>query len=282
MARWRDFLALILLLSVTSVSLVSARRVLRRRLASMTKVIEAPVPASDNSKLFSPSVSIENAVKDENEEKAVTIVPREIKKRLGFPLVYATLYHYKLLFGNLLVPTSYVVPTGEYGWPEASWGVKLGSVVNNIRRGCHARKREHFTALGFCYNVFDEKFLRITQALIIFKRINGNMLVPRGMVVPSESNVWPENLAGLRLGAIVDSIRDGKIHTQHREELLEIGFDYSKQLKFRFGPIKLALLTYKGLYGDMNVNPLLEVPGDNDVWPKETWGIKLGMGVTFS
>ena len=46
--------------------------------------------------------------------------------------------------------------------------------------------------------------------------------------------------------------------------------------KYDFGRIKIAFVTYKHLFGDLLVQAKYVVPQDDDAWPKETWGIKLG------
>jgi hypothetical protein len=42
---------------------------------------------------------------------------------------------YKESNSDMLVPSRFVVPEDDIIWPEETWGMKLGSVVNDIRRG---------------------------------------------------------------------------------------------------------------------------------------------------
>lgn len=46
--------------------------------------------------------------------------------------------------------------------------------------------------------------------------------------------------------------------------------------KYDFGRIKVAFQTYKQLFGDLLVQAKYVVPQNDDAWPRETWGIKLG------
>ena len=40
---------------------------------------------------------------------------------------------YKEIFGNLQVPADFVVPTADFSWPEETWGMPLGKVVDTIK-----------------------------------------------------------------------------------------------------------------------------------------------------
>ena len=40
---------------------------------------------------------------------------------------------YKEIFGNLQVPADYVVPTADFSWPEETWGMPLGKIVDTIK-----------------------------------------------------------------------------------------------------------------------------------------------------
>ena len=60
---------------------------------------------------------------------------------------------YKQVHGNLEVPYAFVVPP-ESPWPEETWGVQLGSKVNNIRCASsfikgHPQRRRELSELGF-------------------------------------------------------------------------------------------------------------------------------------
>lgn len=40
---------------------------------------------------------------------------------------------YKDIFGNLQVPADFVVPTADFSWPEETWGMPLGKIVDTIK-----------------------------------------------------------------------------------------------------------------------------------------------------
>lgn len=46
--------------------------------------------------------------------------------------------------------------------------------------------------------------------------------------------------------------------------------------KYDFTRIKAAFETYKRIHGDLLVQAKYVVPVNDDAWPRETWGIKLG------
>jgi hypothetical protein len=46
--------------------------------------------------------------------------------------------------------------------------------------------------------------------------------------------------------------------------------------KYDFTRIKSAFETYKRIHGDLLVQAKYVVPVNDDAWPRETWGIKLG------
>jgi hypothetical protein len=63
----------------------------------------------------------------------------------GYEAIKAAFLKYKYIYGNMLVPSRFVVPADDIRWPEEMWGMKLGGVVNNIRCGkSYADKREEF------------------------------------------------------------------------------------------------------------------------------------------
>jgi hypothetical protein len=63
-------------------------------------------------------------------------------KAAGWDVVKAALLAYKADKNDLKVPKSFVVPSDDTDWPERTWGIKLGSIVNDIR-GKGYYKKEH-------------------------------------------------------------------------------------------------------------------------------------------
>ena len=58
--------------------------------------------------------------------------PRTNDSGRRFETIYSALRVYRDLYGDLLVPRSFVVPS-QAPWPEAAWGVNLGVRVTSIR-----------------------------------------------------------------------------------------------------------------------------------------------------
>jgi hypothetical protein len=71
-----------------------------------------------------------------------------------YELVKVALQTYKDLNGNMLVSQKFVVPTDDIIWSEETWGMKLGSVVSDIRRGeSYVSKSGDLKSIGFDFNL---------------------------------------------------------------------------------------------------------------------------------
>jgi virulence-associated protein VapD len=117
----------------------------------------------------------------------------------------------------------------------------------------------------------------IEPALLTHKDLKGNTLVPQTFLVPHDDDKWPLKTWGINLGTVVDSIRNKNYCADHRQRLESVGFDYTDQSLFHgYDVFELALLTNKGLKGNMLVPRSFEVPNDDDTWSIKTWGMKLG------
>jgi hypothetical protein len=75
------------------------------------------------------------------------------RTRYMFKSIQVALVKYKDINGDMLAPHSFVVPVDDITWPEETRGMKLGKVVNNIRRGkCYVDKRTDLESIGFDFN----------------------------------------------------------------------------------------------------------------------------------
>jgi hypothetical protein len=160
----------------------------------------------------------------------------------------------------------------------------LGNVVNCIRSdGSFADQREDLTSMGFDYSVRKRAsypYTVVESALLRYKEKYGDMRVERSFVVPIDDESWPEESRGMTLGLTVNGIRSGRSYADQKEELISIGFDYSSQrIAHGFNVVRSALLRYQDDYGDMIVERSFIIPTDDETWPEETWGIKLGNAV---
>lgn len=200
------------------------------------------------------------------------------RAKYGYNLVKAALllYKEKSKRGDMHVPYNYIVEENEM-WPKAMWGMKLGQIVNNIRGGNYADRKIDLQNIGFSFDAYNSKYHLVKLALLKFKELNGDMLVPRRFIVP-KSEDWPKETWDLKLGGNVYNIRGGTSFSDCREDLISIGFRFDS-LQAKYEIMRVSLLKYKDLYGNMLVPKGFEVPINSTDWPVELWGMKLGKKV---
>ena len=145
----------------------------------------------------------------------------------GYQVVKATLLRYKEVFGDLSAPPSFVVPHSDESWPKGASGMKLGSIVNNIRLGVsYCRYYEDLLSIGFDYRINAVGYQLAKQALLFYNEIFDNMLVPSEFEVPRDSDIWPADTRGMKLGSLVTDIRQRMVFSVMYDDLLEIGFTF--------------------------------------------------------
>jgi virulence-associated protein VapD len=198
----------------------------------------------------------------------------------GYDVVEPALLTYKYLKKNMLVPASFEVPTDDDTWPIKTWGMKLGGVVYTIRnKNNYADHRPRLESIGFDYTdqISHYGYDVVEPALLTYMDFKRNMLVPQSFVVPTDDDTWPIKTWDMKLGTVVSNIRNNNAYADHRPRLESIGFDYTDQSSsYGYDVVEPALLTYKHLKRNMLVPASFEVPTDDDTWPIETWGMKLG------
>ena len=80
---------------------------------------------------------------------------KEHSSEVKFFEILAALRAHNEVFGDMLVPRYFIVPT-ESPWPESTWGMQLGNRVRNIRAKCaYNRPKFHQILLdnGFIFNL---------------------------------------------------------------------------------------------------------------------------------
>ena len=117
----------------------------------------------------------------------------------------------------------------------------------------------------------------VFEALLTYEEKNKDMNVPLSFIVPESDVTWPQSLHGMKLGKITDNIRSANAYKDHKEELLEMGFDYEKQDDWK--TVKSALLTYKFIHGNIQVPSKFKVPNKDSAWGDELLGYSLGIVV---
>eukprot|EP00471_Norrisiella_sphaerica_P009275 CAMPEP_0184498456 /NCGR_PEP_ID=MMETSP0113_2-20130426/39038_1 /TAXON_ID=91329 /ORGANISM="Norrisiella sphaerica, Strain BC52" /LENGTH=418 /DNA_ID=CAMNT_0026885969 /DNA_START=320 /DNA_END=1576 /DNA_ORIENTATION=+ len=122
-----------------------------------------------------------------------------------------------------------------------------------------------------------EKWFITWEALLRYRELHGNLLVPHRYIVP-ESGIWPSHLHGFKLGQKVRNIRAVGLHVKNHpdriEMLNEIGFIWDDN-DFRFKQTLKSLRTYKKLHGTLAIPVDYVVPSE-DPWDPVCWGIPLG------
>jgi len=177
---------------------------------------------------------------------------------------------YKRLYGNVSIPQEFIVPKND-DWPEVTWKMKLGSIGHSIRnQNCHIEIREDIEEVGFDYEKQRGDFDLVKEALLIYKEIFGNLNVPRSYIIPLDDIRYPERMRGNLLGRIVSHIRNNDCYSEHKEELIALGFDYEKQriAKIAFAQLQEALLIYKQLHGHLKI-PVKYVIAEDDLQYRE-------------
>jgi len=124
--------------------------------------------------------------------------------------VIELLKEYKNEHGNLLVPARYCTANG----------IKLGSIVSDIRRGGRkttAEEKAKLDEIGFVWKCREKfSFAEVIELLKEYKNEHGDLLVPSKYCT----------VDGIKLGSIVNSIRAGirKTTSEEKAKLDELGF----------------------------------------------------------
>ena len=215
-------------------------------------------------------------------------------------IIHDAMKVYKEIHGNLRVASKYEVPDDDI-WPRYCRNVKLGVRVAAIRSAGryvkdHPKRKQDLDDLGFEWRlrdtakvkVVDVVFEHVYEALVCYKReIDEELNVPADFTVPSAAP-WPEVIWGLALGTHVQSVREkDKLvygHEERERRLNELGFQWEESgrtifSKKRFDIVYCALKTYKEVYGNLIVPQAFVVPTDDEFWPEESRGLKLGARV---
>jgi hypothetical protein len=206
------------------------------------------------------------------------------QNRYEYESIKAALLKYQDMYGDMLVPQRFMVPVNDINWPEDTLGINLGAAVSFIRRGqSYPERKEDLEMIGFDFNPQTSGYLykSVKAALLSYQELNGHMLVPREFTVPANDIRWLKETRGMKLGLIVSNLRSQNSYADHREDLESIGFDYNPQENgYGYESISRALQNYQDIYGNLLVpHRYIVIAGDVE-WPKETWGMTLGVVVT--
>jgi hypothetical protein len=158
---------------------------------------------------------------------------------IAFEQVYDALVMYREEVqpkGSVLeVPPNFVVPDCD-PWPDSTRGLPLGKILPTVSSKSyfknHPEAEGMLNKLGFRMDAKsasnDLRYQKVYDALVRYKDLYGDLLVPQPFTVPENSDQWPEDVWGLRLGARVNAIRSQgtfvKADPLRKEELDDLGF----------------------------------------------------------
>ena len=201
---------------------------------------------------------------------------------------------YQEKHGDMSVPKDFVIPSSTSNWPEELWGLNLGVIANAARDGAFRSNRNDLISIGFLVKKKPSGgYLLFRAALLKYKQIFENLLVPAPFVVPCDDDRWPQDLWNMKLGYYVGNVRSAALYVDNMDELKELGFVYDQQImSFTFETLKAALYEYQDIEGNMNVPVRFIVPlngsrnsingtVNSGVWPEDTRGIRLGRTVSM-
>jgi hypothetical protein len=158
---------------------------------------------------------------------------------IAFEQVYAALKMYREQVQPagtpLEVPSNFVVPDYD-PWPDSTRGLPLGKIMPTVRSKAYLKQHPDaeakLAALGFQPDIkaaaLDLRYQRVYDALVVYKELYGDLLVPQPFTVPEDGDDWPEEIRGLNLGSRVNAIRTQgtfvKSNPSRKDELDELGF----------------------------------------------------------
>ena len=197
-----------------------------------------------------------------------------------FERTFVSLTAFRKVHKHVKVPRNFVVPENDSNYPENTWNVNLGTVLHTIRiDGGFSEHKDRLIALGVDFNVKEINvvgFDVIHSALKVYKEIHGNLKMKTSFVVPENDERYPKETHGLKLGSRVRNIRYHGAYPEHREQLEALGFHFKVPKIESFDVIYSALKAYKVLHGDLKIRRFFVIPENDERYPKEAHGLKLG------
>jgi len=170
---------------------------------------------------------------------------------ITFDQVHSALLTYKDLYSGPdedcdmnAIPNSFTVPNVE-PWPEITRGMPLGKKISFIKSKVYwanipgAQQALLELGIDLDYNGVvasnDVRYQKVYVALATYKKMYGDLLVPQPFVVPSDTDQWPREVWGLRLGARVNAIRSQGTFVNttpfRKQELDDLGFIWENPLE---------------------------------------------------
>lgn len=209
--------------------------------------------------------------------------PSEGSLKNSHEIMKLALAKYVEKYSSTEIKTYFQVPDNDDSWPMETWGYKLGSIIDKVRKSDKFTAiQEELIELGInLAPAAAQSYEVIKLGLQRYKQLNSDIFVPFRFTIPDGCELWPKDTWGLKLGHVVRKIRQGSILKERRQELTDIGFIFESQVEGHcFKQIKLALINYKKLYGYMMVPRDFVVPAHTDDWPENMWSMELGLAAS--
>ena len=201
---------------------------------------------------------------------------------------------YQEKHGDMSIRKDFVIPSSTPDWPEELWGLNLGSIASAARDGAFRSNRNDLISIGFhAKKKTPGGYPHFRAALLKYREIFGNLLVPAPFVVPCDDVRWPQDFWNMKLGYYVGNVRSAALYVDNMDDLKELGFVYDQQImSFTFETLKAALYEYQDIEGNMMVPVQFIVPLNGSrnsingtinsgIWPEDTRGIRLGRTVSM-
>lgn len=190
---------------------------------------------------------------------------------------------YKRIEGHLCAPRAFTVPCGDERWPRPTWGYNLGSQVNQLRTSRETLmpyQIEDLDRVGFVWDIMDHKWDQyFVPSLRRFHELHGHTDVPQAFVVPSDDTDWPRELAGWRLGKMINKVRsfDAYLPQVDRSlpELEALDFSFSIFERSWSEKILPSIRVFQRLHGHCKIAQQFVVPSQAP-WPEKAWDTRLG------
>lgn len=183
-------------------------------------------------------------------------------------------------------------PSSNDSWPEELQGMKLGTALSRFVKAAHkpenAAIASRLAALGVSVDSVADWKQHIWEqvalvALKTFHAVHGHFFVPYSFKVPQSSDDrWPRQTWGYKLGYwVVELRRDpSRLESYQLNDLRAMNFVWNaREARWNqyFVP---AMKKFVELYGKQaSVPQSFVVPKDDDRWPKELQGYRLGQKV---
>ncbi|TDH67313.1 hypothetical protein CCR75_008312 [Bremia lactucae] len=188
-------------------------------------------------------------------------------------------------FGHCIVRQNFKIPSC-HPWPKRAWGISLGQIVSDVRLK-HAyvkqaaRSKDILDKMGFAWSRSEAVWYQnILPSVRVYHQIFKNGNIFRDFIVPSEFP-WPEQAWGIRLGVICSEMRSRGTYFRYfgrnADVLDTLGFNLRLSRRAWLNRVVPLIDVYALQSGGKSEVPDDFVIPSADSWPREAWGIRLGL-----